>query len=160
VTVGTDPRLRDARPGDAAAIAEIDASRAGTRKPEYWDRMLREYGPGSEGRVALVAEDDRGDVSGFLLGEVRAWEFGSERCGWVFSVAVRPGVERGGTATRLCEAAVRRFGALGVRVVRTMVRRNDVPMLALFRSLGFRAGPFSEMETRVPRAATRRGGTT
>ena len=89
-------------------------------------------------------------VEGFLFGEVRAWEFGSERCGWIFSVAVSPASERGGVATRLCEEAIRQFGAMGVSLVRTMVRRNEVPVLALFRSMGFVAGPFSEMERAVP----------
>ena len=31
-----------------------------------------------------------------------------------------------------------------------MVRRADVPMLALFRSMGFGAGPFSELERQIP----------
>ena len=158
MSIAVDPTLRDARVGDAAAIAEIDAERAGARKPAYWDRIVREYGRGAEGRVALVAEGPDAEVEGFLFGEVRAWEFGSERCGWIFSVSVRRAAERRGIASRLCDVAVRRFGELGVGIVRTMVRRNDVPMLALFRSLGFRAGPFSELEMRVPREVRTEGG--
>jgi len=149
--------LREVRADDAGAIAEIDAQRAGTRKPEYWQRIVDDYGRDPNTRIALVAA--AGDqVRGFLFGEVRAWEFGSERCGWIFSVAVCPAREREGTAARLCDEAVLRFGALGVDTVRTMVRRGDVPLLALFRSLGFRAGPFSEMEKRVPVKAQRAGG--
>ena len=45
---------------------------------------------------------------------------------------------------------MRRFGAMQVLTVRTMVRRNDIPLQSLFRSLGFVAGPFSEMEKSVP----------
>ena len=39
--------------------------------------------------------------------------------------------------------------------MRTMVRRDDVPLLALFRSMGFAAGPFSEMERAVPTSVPR-----
>jgi len=147
--------LREIEAADLAGIVDLDALRSGERKPAYWRRILGGYEGDSErdaalgGHVGLVAVDADGALCGFLLGEVRAWEFGSERCGWIFSVTVHPECERHGLATRLCEAAMRRFAALGVGLVRTMVRRDEVPMLALFRSMGFRAGPFSELERRV-----------
>lgn len=149
--------LREAQSGDLAGIVDLDAERSGGRKLRWWRALLDEYAQGDarDGRVALVAADADGSVRGYLFGEVRAWEFGSERCGWIFSVAVCPALERSGLATRLCREATRRFGAIGVDLVRTMVRRNDVPMLALFRSMGFRAGPFSELERRVPAAASK-----
>ncbi len=148
-------RLREIRPPDLAGIVDLDALRSGERKSTYWGRILGRYeatcesGAASDGHVALVAVDERGVLCGFLLGEIRAWEFGSERCGWIFSVSVHPDRERHGLATQLCEEAIRRFTAMGVELVRTMVRRDEVPMLALFRSMGFRAGPFSELERRV-----------
>ncbi len=157
MTASAPISLRDACPDDLSGIVELDALRAGERKRAWWRKLLEEYAGGDPqgGRVALVAADEDGSVRGYLFGEVRAWEFGSERCGWIFSVAVSPDHERSGLATRLCREAAERFGALGVEMVRTMVRRNDVPMLALFRSMGFRAGPFSELERRVPVAATK-----
>ena len=88
VSLAVETVLREVRPADVNQIAEIDAERTGTRKPAYWRRIVEEYGSGIQGRVALVAAAGR-KVQGFLFGEVRAWEFGSERCGWIFSVAVR-----------------------------------------------------------------------
>ena len=35
---------------------------------------------------------------------------------------------------------------MGVRRVRTMVRRNDVPVLAFFRANGFAGGAFVQLE--------------
>ena len=150
--------LREVRQSDLSGIVALDALRSEKRKRAWWRKLLEQYGSGkkSDGRVALVAVDARGRVRGFLFGEVRAWEFGSERCGWIFSVAVSPTDERGGLATRLCRDAMKRFGAMGVDLVRTMVRRNDVPMLAFFRSMGFHAGPFSELQRRIPTAARKR----
>jgi ribosomal protein S18 acetylase RimI-like enzyme len=153
--IRTAVHVRDARAEDLGGIAALDALRAGAAKPGYWRRILEQYGgpAGPRERVALVAVDGTDAIVGFLFGEVRAWEFGSERCGWIFSVAVCPTLERGGLATALCQEAAARFEALGVDLVRTMVRRNDVPMLALFRSMGYRAGPFSELECRIAAAA-------
>jgi len=141
-----DAVIREVTPGDVEGIVAIDAQRTGTPKLRYWKAILKQYVRRESGRVALIADREEGPIQGFLFGEVRAWEFGSERCGWIFSVAVRPEAERSGLATRLCEDAIRRFGAMGVGLVRTMVKRNDIPMLSLFRSLGFSAGPFSEMQ--------------
>ena len=84
---------------------------------------------------------------GYLLGEVRALEFGSEPCGWVFAVGVESGHLRTGVASRLLAEASRRFKVAGISRVRTMVRRNDVPMLAFFRSAGFVGGSFVQLET-------------
>ena len=60
-----------------------------------------------------------------------------------------------GNVTLLCEEAEHRFSAMGIDLVRTMVRRNDIPVLSLFRSMGFVAGPFTEMEKALPVAARR-----
>lgn len=152
--------LREVQPGDLTGIVNLDATRSGERKRAWWRKLLEQYsgGEAESERVALVAADAKGRVRGYLFGEIRAWEFGSERCGWIFSVAVCPTQERSGLATQLCREAMRRFGALGVDLVRTMVRRNDVPMLAFFRSMGFHAGAFSELQRRVPVAERQRSG--
>ena len=53
---------------------------------------------------------------------------------------------RGGIASRLLAEACRRFAHGGVTRVRTMVRRNDVPVLSFFRSNGFVGGSFVQLE--------------
>ena len=139
--------VRKLRADDLDDVVRIDALHTGQRKPEYWQRVFGDFfnGGRDQPRVGLAAEAG-GVVQGYLLGEVRAFEFGSEACGWIFAVTVDPEHEREGLATRLCENAMRRFATMGISVVRTMCRRQDVPMLALFRSMGFVAGPFSELE--------------
>ena len=144
--------VRDVVAEDLSAIVALDAARGGDPKPDYWSGILTawlRHANGTDEHVALVAVDDDGALQGVLFGEVRAWEFGSERCGWIFSLSVHPASERGGVATHLSETAIERFGDMGVELVRTMVRRNDVPMLSFFRSQGFAGGPFSELERPV-----------
>lgn len=136
-------RVRNLAPQDLPDVVRIDAAHSGSAKPEYWASILREFqGPH---RVGLVAETE-GRVVGHLLAEVRAFEFGSAPCGWIFAVGVDPAHLRKSVAGTLFRAACLRFGSVGIRHVRTMVRRDDIPMLAFFRSAGMVGGPFVQLE--------------
>ena len=95
--------------------------------------------------VFLAAEAE-GCVIGFIAGDVRAFEFGSEPCGWVFALNVDPSVRDKNAGTRLFEELCNRFRQAGVAKVRTMLARNNDLVLAFFRSLGMMAGPFIQLE--------------
>ena len=87
-----------------------------------------------------------GVLEGFVIGEVRAWEFGSPPCGWIFAIQVRPRCRLTGVGTRLFAAVCDRFRAAGVDRLRTMLARDDTLILSFFRSQGMMAGPFVELE--------------
>ncbi|NIM00591.1 MAG: GNAT family N-acetyltransferase [Acidobacteria bacterium] len=129
------------------AVVRIDAAHTGTANPDYWEEVFGRFLSPNGGRphVGLVAEEE-GQAVGYLLGEVRAFEFGSEPCGWIFGVGVDPERLRSGVAGALLDEARRRFRESGVATVRTMVRRNDVPVLSFFRSHGFVGGSFTQLE--------------
>ena len=135
--------IRDLVLDDLPEVIRIDAAHAGVEKPEYWASVMRDFRGGH--RVRLAAEIG-GRLVGHLLGEVRAFEFGSEPCGWVFAVGVDPAHLRRGVAGALLRAACRRFQRAGIRRVRTMVRRDDVPLLSFFRAAGMVGGPFVQLE--------------
>ncbi len=140
-------RVRDLCVEDLDDVVRIDSLHTGENKPEYWDEVMRDFlgrRPGSN-RIGLAAED--GDkLIGYLLGEVRAFEFGSDACGWVFAVGVDPGSLLGGVASTLLRETCGRFRELGVAKVRTMVRRNSVDVLSFFRANGFVGGSFVQLE--------------
>lgn len=146
--------LRDVRPRDAAALAAIHAAHTGRNRRAWWEQVVERHAGGGHGRVGLVAVEGR-RVVGYVLGQVREFEFGSEPCGWIFAVGVHPDRLRAGVATRLFDGARARFAQLGVALVRTMVRRDDVPVLTFFRNQGFVAGPYVELELTVPEATSR-----
>ncbi len=158
-------RIRPLRRDDLPEVVRIHGLHHGARTPAYWDevwhRLSRDAGhrfvalaaeaaaAGDAGRRGPRASRPRGSGSrlvAFLIGEVREFEFGSEPCGWVFAVGVDPRASRRGAATALLAEASRRFRAIGVRRVRTMVRRNDVPVLSFFRASGFTGGAFVQLE--------------
>lgn len=140
--------VRPLATADRAGVMRIDAAQTGRRKPAYWRDIFAafvESGLKDRRRVALAADLD-GRLVGFLVGEVRAFEFGSDPCGWVFAVGVRPDCQRQGVATRLLEEAGRRFRRAGVRTLRTMVHRSDIKVMSFFRANRFVGGSFVQLE--------------
>ncbi len=136
--------IRTAGAEDVAAVSAIDAAITGLPKPDYWRRAFTRYGAHRQ-RHFLVAEAG-GRVVGFIIGEERAWEFGSPPCGWVFAIGVDPAHRQGGIGTRLFDAICRTMHANGMSTVRTMLARDDALNMAFFRSQGMTGGPFIQLE--------------
>lgn len=146
---GLQPVVRAAESADLPAISALDQRITGAAKPAYWQDMLHRYGDGSAERYFLVTETGEGRLLGFVIGEIRAWEFGSPPAGWVFAINVDPDTRLGGIGTLLFDAVCARFRAAGVRSVRTMVDRRDHLILSFFRSQGMMAGPSLELEMEI-----------
>ena len=139
-------RVRPVQPGDLAQVVDIDAEVTGLRKRAYWKDVLDRYGrPGSAQSFFLVAAEGP-TVLGYVVGEVRDWEFGSPPCGWVFGISVRPDARLGGLGAQLLAAILKSFRQAGVKKVRTMLSRDNHLILSFFRSQGMMAGPFIPLE--------------
>ena len=139
-------RVRPAEAGDLDQVIAIDAEITGLRKTDYWYELFHRYGGGrSRQRLFLVAEAERA-IQGFIIGEVRDWEFGSPPCGWVFAISVRPAARVAGIGTRLLEAICAGFRHAGVDKVRTLIARDNSLVLSFFRSQGMMAAPVIPLE--------------
>ncbi|MCD6681886.1 MAG: GNAT family N-acetyltransferase [Burkholderiaceae bacterium] len=142
----TPVSIRSVRPADLAQVIAIDSIVTGLEKADYWRAIHRRYGDAERaGRRFLVAEAD-GRVAGFVIGEVRDWEFGSPPCGWVFAIDVHPQFRLAGLGTRLVSAMADWFRAEGVDTMRTILARDNTLILSFFRSLGMTTGPFIPLE--------------
>jgi len=150
-------RVRAARPRDLAQVVAIDAEITRLPKARYWAGIFRRYGNGRRHKRFFLVADSGRRVEGFVIGEVRDWEFGSPPCGWVFAIDVRPGARQTGIGSRLLEAICEDFRAHGVDTVRTMLARDNQLILAFFRSQGMMAAPFIPLELRLE-ARDRRAG--
>ena len=138
---------------DLDQVVALDARVTGTAKPEYWRDIFERYGARRpDERIFLVAKpaggDDTGadEIFGFIVGEVRGWEFGSEPCGWVFAVTVDPDQREQHIGERLFRDICARFRQVGIGKVRNMVRRDDTLVMSFFRSEGMVAGPYIQLE--------------
>ena len=148
--------IRPISRGDLREVVRLDALHTGESKPAYWTQVFDDFlGPRTDRlRVGLAAECGGGLV-GFVLADVRAFEFGSEPCGWILEIGVDPALARQGVASALLAQACRQLRESGVPTIRTMVRRNDVPMLTFFRTNGFSGGPYVQLEQTWDPAAAR-----
>lgn len=157
-----DPNARAAKIGDAVRVQRVqaadiphvvalDARITKRAKAEYWNDAFRRYGKRRlHERFFLVAKNllNRTDtrVLGFIIGEIRAWEFGSMPCGWVFALSVEPEMRLHGVGSALLEAVSGEFKKAGVDKMRTMVARDARLPLLFFRSEGMTAGPYIQLE--------------
>jgi ribosomal protein S18 acetylase RimI-like enzyme len=142
-------KIRSVRQTDLTAVIALDATVTGLHKSDYWQRIYRRYGVAGQGlRHFLVAEFE-GQVVGFIIGEVRDWEFGSPPCGWVFAIDVDPSARQHGFGAALLAAVRERFERAGVRVLRTMLARDNTVILSFFRSQGMTAGRLLPLELSI-----------
>lgn len=145
--VATGFTIRPGGAGDIADVVALDAKITGLPKPEFWQEFAEPRARRGEPRHFLVAEPEGGGkLLGFIIGEVRAWEFGSPPCGWVFAISVEPATRLAGIGSALLTAIENRFRADGVTRMRTMMARDNHLLMSFFRSQGMMAGPYIELE--------------
>ena len=131
---------------DLPAVEAIYEQRVGRPPPESWQRTARQAMADTDGPSLCWVADHQQELVGYIVGAVRSWEFGSEPAGWVIGIGVSEAHQRTDVGRQLLAHLVRAFEARGVRAVRTMVQRDDVPVLRFFRSAGFASGPYTELE--------------
>ena len=139
--------IRDAVKDDLTEIIKLDAQNTGIEKKEYWQATFERFGNGKSS-FFLVAETEH-RFCGYILGEIRAWEFGSTPCGWVFAIGVHKNVREMGVGSKLFDSICLHFKDAGIEKIRTMLSRSDHVNMSFFRSQGMRGGPFIQFEKNV-----------
>jgi GNAT superfamily N-acetyltransferase len=139
---------------DISQVIALDERVTGLTKSTYWHDAFERFGQrGLHERFFLVAEAAEAEsdprMLGFIVGEVRAWEFGSEPCGWVLALSVEPRARLHGIGQALFEAISMEFKQAGVDKMRTMVARDNRLHLLFFRSEGMMAGPYIQLEKEI-----------
>jgi ribosomal protein S18 acetylase RimI-like enzyme len=140
--------IRNAKPNDLDSVVALDEL-GQKEKRAYWQGIFDHYvKSGRADRICLVAEKGNA-VVGFIVGEVRAWEFGSPPCGWVFALSVSQKVREGGIGQRMFDEMCSRLKQGGVTTVRTMVDLDNKLTLSFFRSVGMCTGRYIELEKQI-----------
>ncbi len=141
--------IRNATLADFNAVLGLDTVGVPEEKPAYWNEIFNRYVTiGRDDGFFLVAEiNDK--VIGFIVAEVRAWEFGSSPCGWVFALSVSPTAREIGVGQLMLKEICLRLKKIGVTTVRTMVDRDNKLTLSFFRSQGLRTGRYIELEKSI-----------
>jgi len=147
----TTVRVRRVQAGDISNVIALDARVTKLAKAEYWNDIFLRYGRHRRREQFFLVAENSGDregsrLLGFIIGEIRAWEFGSTPCGWVFALSVEPNMRLHGVGSALLEAISTEFKKAGVDKMRTMVARDSRLPLLFFRSEGMMAGPYIQLE--------------
>ena len=142
--------IRRAEQADLAQVVALDEQVTGIGKSDYiYDLFDRYQTRRPDERFFYVAEDTSPSsrkIVGFVIGEIRAWEFGSEPCGWVFAISVDHDLRESGTGAALLDRLSDSFRDAGVDRLRTMISRNNHLLMSFFRSRGLMAGPYIQLE--------------
>lgn len=144
-------KIRRVRPADIPLVTALDRRVTGIAKARYWQDIFERYGRRRmRERFFLIAEPLEATKGpkflGFIIGEVRAWEFGSGPCGWIFALSVEPGTRLQGIGEALFNAISAEFKRAGVSKLRTMVARDNPLHMLYFRGQGMIAGPYIQLE--------------
>lgn len=131
---------------DLADLVRIDHEVTGLEKREYWRKQFRFL---SDENIRCLVGRANGEAVGYIIGEIRAWEFGQEPSGWVFSLAIRPEHARKGLGRRLQATLEDWFRSRGITRMRTMVNLDQDLMHRFFRSSGFSSGPYLQLEKEI-----------
>ena len=143
--------IRAVRATDIPQVIALDQRITGLAKADYWRQAYERYGRTQPNeRFFLVAVPAKLNVGrrvlGFIIGEIRAWEFGSEPCGWVFALSVDPDARLLGVGEQLFLAMSEKFKQAGMSKMRTMVARDNRLHSLFFRGEGMMAGPYIQLE--------------
>jgi ribosomal protein S18 acetylase RimI-like enzyme len=152
--LGDRINIRRVMQGDLDFVVALDEKVTGNAKPDYWQDIYERYATRRLGeRFFLIAETGEEasafPVLGYIVGEVRGWEFGSEPCGWIFAFSVGPGTRQQGIGEHLFKAISDAFKSAGIGIMRTMVPRQNQLHMAFFRSEGMVAGPYIQLEMEI-----------
>ena len=145
VQPGAPARIRPLDELDIGAIVAIDERITGIYRPEVWEQRVGYYlrrDPESS-QVAVID----GRVVGFMLGDVRAGEFGLEEpSGWIERFGIDPEHRGRDLGKSMFEAIVAHFREAGATTVRTLADRKEAGVAGFLDALGFTPSPLQALE--------------
>ena len=132
---------------DQDEIIAIDASITGNEKIIYWQDLLTRVKTKDSLQCFVAWHEEK--IIGYIIGEIRAWEFGQPPCGWVFTLGVTEKFSRKGIGHQLLEQLAKWFKSRSINKIRTMVSVDQDLLHRFFRTHGFKTGPFMQLEMEV-----------
>src|SRR3972149_2281439 len=135
---------------DVPEIERIEKAITKSPRTSSLGRHVREQLKRGDAKACLVAEVDE-KFAGFIVGDVRPWEFGTDRdVGWIKVVGVDPAAQGHGVGKALGDALLAYFKERRVERVRTLVEWHSGDMIAYFQTLGFNRSDLVTLERELP----------
>jgi len=132
-------KIRLMKAEDFDAVVKIDEKILKTSRPEYYEVKFeklfksRDYLPAS-----LVAETEKGNVVGFVMGEIYMGEYGIfQEEARLDTIGVDPDFQNKGVGERLINDFMDHLKSLGVQKVNTLVDWNNSNLIQFFSANHF-----------------------
>ena len=133
-----EARIRKMTEADLQKVKEIDKELVGPYRSIAWPVRVEAHWWIYRGLPGFVAEIE-GEVVGFVLGDIRGAEYGTDVGGWIDMMGVSSGHQSKGIGRMLVEAFCQECQRQGVKV-RVVVVGNDKRLVGFWRSVGFLKG--------------------
>lgn len=137
-TAKGEVKIRRMTEADLPKVKEIDKELVGPHRSISWPLRIEAHWWVYRGLPNFVAEVD-GEVVGFILGDIRGVEYGTEVGGWIDMMGVVPKYQSKGIGRMLVEAFCAECKKQGVKV-RVVVVGDDERLVKFWESVGFRKG--------------------
>jgi ribosomal protein S18 acetylase RimI-like enzyme len=141
--VSTAINIRFLETNDLEDILRIEEKVMGELSPNSPERLVSlndttaYHLQNGDPMLNLGAEID-GKLVGFIISEVRRWEFGGGgMTGWILILGVDPEYQGMGAGLKLCSALLDNFRKKHITKIRTLVEWHEGELISYFRSLGF-----------------------
>ena len=132
-------KIRLMKADDFDAVVGIDAKVLKAARPEYYelkfDKLFKskDYLP-----TSLVAQNERGTVVGFVMGELYMGEYGIFQEGATLdTIGVDPDHQNKGIGEQLISEFIDHLRTIGVLKINTLVDWNDSELIKFFRANQF-----------------------
>jgi ribosomal protein S18 acetylase RimI-like enzyme len=141
--ISADTKLRPLRAEDIPELLLIEErieKELGIDEPERMEYLKEtaSYNIEHEDPMMNLGAEADGKLVGFIIGEMRLWEFGrGERVGWIKVLGVAPEYQGRGIGRKMGERLLDNFKRNGIKRVRTMVDWYAGNLISYFKSLGF-----------------------
>ena len=137
-------KIRRMTEADLQKVKEIDRLLVGEGRALSWS--LRAETEWAVYRPALSFVAELGDeIVGFLLGDIRGAEYGTDISGWIDMMGVAPAHQRCGIGRRLAEAFCEECQKNRVKP-NVVIREDDERLIRFWTSVGFRRGKLISFE--------------
>ena len=136
--------IREMTEEDLTKIKEIDRVLVGPERALSWPLRVEAHWWVYRPLLNFVAEVD-GKVVGFLLGDIRGAEYGTDIAGWIDMMGVAPEYQRRGIARRLVDAFCEECQRNEVKT-RVVVREDDQRLVSFWTAVGFQKGKLVSYE--------------
>jgi len=137
-TAKGEVKIRRMTEADLPRVKEIDKELVGPHRSISWPLRIEAHWWVYRGLPNFVAEVD-GELVGFILGDIRGVEYGTEVGGWIDMMGVSPWFQSMGIGRMLVEVFCAECQEQGVKVM-VIVMGNDKRLVKFWNSVGFRKG--------------------